>query len=77
MTLRCPADLLDIETGGLIRMLTRLLDATSPLDPKPNVNDLAIMLGRCYALRDDYKNLSSTEVSKSWNNNVYTNIAFR
>lgn len=43
-------------------MLTRLLEATSPLETKPNVRDLAIVLGRCYALRDDYQNISSTEV---------------
>lgn len=52
------------ETGGLIRMLARLLEATSPLVHKPNVRDLTTVLGRCYALRDDYKNISSTEVSE-------------
>ena len=55
---------LDAETGGLIRMLTRLLEATSPLAHKPNVRALTVVLGRCYGLRDDYKNISSTEVSK-------------
>jgi geranylgeranyl pyrophosphate synthase len=45
-------------------MLTRLLEATSPLLLKLNVRDLTTVLGRCYALRDDYKNISSAEVSE-------------
>lgn len=50
------------ETGGLIRMLARLLEVVSPLAHRPNVHPLVTMLGRAYALRDDYMNLSSTKV---------------
>jgi geranylgeranyl pyrophosphate synthase len=53
------------ETGGLIRLLTRLLEATSPLVHKPNLHPLTTMLGRAYALRDDYQNLSSDEYTET------------
>ncbi|KAK3360921.1 geranylgeranyl pyrophosphate synthase [Lasiosphaeria ovina] len=53
----CPT----VEDGALIQMLARLLQATSPLQTKPDVDDLALILGRAYALRNDYMNLTSGE----------------
>jgi len=46
-------------------MLARLLEATSPLTHKPNLHSLITMLGRAYALRDDYMNLASTEYTQT------------
>ena len=52
------------ETGEPICMPVRLLETTSPPMHKPNFDSLVIMLGRLYALRDDYMNLSSGELRR-------------
>ncbi|KAK5655708.1 hypothetical protein OQA88_5641 [Cercophora sp. LCS_1] len=54
-----------LDASGLIRMLTRLLEANSPLPKKPDLHTLTAMLGRLYALRDDYQNLSSAEYTQT------------
>jgi len=56
---------LDDKTGGLIRMLARLLHVLSPLKNTPDIDGLVTMLGRAYGLRDDYQNLSSDEYTKT------------
>lgn len=52
------------ETGGLFRMITRLMTAESPMGTKPNLDSLACLFGRYLQIRDDYMNLLSPDVSK-------------
>ena len=53
-----------IETGGLFRMITRLMIAESPLSFKSDLDNLACLFGRYFQIRDDYMNLSSPDVSQ-------------
>lgn len=52
----------EIETGGLFRILVKLMLAKTPLIPMPNMIALASLMGRYFQLRDDYMNLSSVDV---------------
>lgn len=45
-------------------MLLKLMEATSFSDAKPDLHFLIALLGRHFAIRDDYQNLRSDEVSK-------------
>lgn len=52
----------ETETGGLFRILARLMAAKSKLPSRPNLTDLASLLGRYFQIRDDYMNLNSDDV---------------
>jgi Geranylgeranyl pyrophosphate synthase len=55
------------ETAGLFRMLARMLDALSNSPRKPDVKVLIrfmSLLGRLFQIRDDYMNLTSSDVSQ-------------
>lgn len=52
-----------IETGGLFRLLLRLMEAISLSTNKPNLSHLMVLLGRHFGIRDDYQNLKSKDVS--------------
>lgn len=52
-----------IETGGLFRMISRLVIAQSEFPKKaPNLDRLMTLLGRYFQIRDDYTNLVSDQV---------------
>ncbi len=51
------------ETGGLFRMLFKLIEARSTLDLKPDLTGVMTLLGRYFQMRDDYLNLTSADVS--------------
>jgi len=52
-----------IETGGLFRLLVRLMAAESPYSDRGDMDQLCRLLTRYYQIRDDYQNLVSEEVS--------------
>ena len=55
------------ETAGLFRMLARMLDALSNSSRKPDLKVLTrfmSLLGRLFQIRDDYMNLTSSDVSQ-------------
>ncbi|KAI0520768.1 terpenoid synthase [Xylaria bambusicola] len=49
------------ETGGLFRLLARLMAAESPHEDQADMERLCRLLGRFYQIRDDYQNLVSEE----------------
>lgn len=56
--------MVDMKTGGLFRMLTRLMVAESPVSKHvagDELNPLSCLIGRFFQVRDDYQNLVSTE----------------
>lgn len=59
--------MVDKKTGGLFRMLTRLMVAESPVSEKVSDDDLSLLsclLGRFFQIRDDYQNLASADYAK-------------
>ncbi|KAK1985954.1 isoprenoid synthase domain-containing protein [Colletotrichum cereale] len=61
--------MIDLKTGGLFRMLVRMMQALSPLKDRDFVCDtLVSMVSRFFQVRDDYLNLNSREYStqKGW-----------
>ena len=59
--------MVDKKTGGLFRMLTRLMLAESPVRSKVSDGDLNLMsclIGRFFQIRDDYQNLASADYAK-------------
>lgn len=66
---RCPSiddyiTMVDNKTGGLFRLMLRLMEAESPTS-LPSTISLARLLtltGRYYQIRDDYLNLTSSDV---------------
>ena len=59
--------MIDMKTGGLFRMLTRLMIAESPVGNKVSDNDLNVfscLIGRFFQIRDDYQNLASADYAK-------------
>jgi geranylgeranyl pyrophosphate synthase len=50
------------ETGGLFRILVRLMTAKSTSPSPPDLTALASLLGRYFQIRDDYINLNSSDV---------------
>ena len=59
--------MVDKKTGGLFRMLSRLMVAESPLGEKVNDDDLNLLsclIGRFFQIRDDYQNLASADYAK-------------
>ncbi|GKT87640.1 geranylgeranyl pyrophosphate synthase [Colletotrichum tofieldiae] len=61
--------MIDLKTGGLFRMLVRMMQALSPRSSTEFVCDaLVSMVSRFFQVRDDYLNLNSREYSnqKGW-----------
>ncbi|KAL1637026.1 hypothetical protein SLS58_009465 [Diplodia intermedia] len=57
-TVREYLQMVDGKTGGLFRMISRLMVARSELEPKPlGLDRLMTLLGRYFQIRDDYSNL--------------------
>ncbi|KAL9609842.1 MAG: hypothetical protein Q9167_005409 [Letrouitia subvulpina] len=60
--------MVDKKTGGLFRVLTRLMVAESPVFAKNPVSDdlnlLSCLIGRFFQIRDDYQNLASADYAK-------------
>ena len=59
--------MVDKKTGGLFRMLTRLMVAESPVGGKVTEDDvylLSCLIGRFFQIRDDYQNLVSADYAK-------------
>ena len=59
--------MVDKKTGGLFRMLTRLMVAESPVREKVSGDDLDLLsclIGRFFQIRDDYQNLASADYAK-------------
>ena len=59
--------MVDQKTGGLFRMLTRLMVAESPVGGKVSDDDLNLLsclIGRFFQIRDDYQNLASADYAK-------------
>ncbi|KAI3326695.1 geranylgeranyl pyrophosphate synthase [Xylariaceae sp. AK1471] len=54
--------MVDDKTGGLFRMLTRMMVAESPVStalPSDTLDLMSCLLGRFFQIRDDYQNLTS------------------
>ena len=59
--------MVDKKTGGLFRMLSRLMVAESPVGEKVQdggLNLLSCLIGRFFQIRDDYQNLASADYAK-------------
>ncbi|KAM4055514.1 polyprenyl synthetase domain-containing protein [Hirsutella rhossiliensis] len=54
----------DNKTGGIFRMLLRLMEATSLSTNNPDLRCLIILLGRHFGIRDDYQNLCSNDYAR-------------
>ncbi|KAI0160238.1 geranylgeranyl pyrophosphate synthase [Xylariaceae sp. FL1272] len=70
---QCPTSIaqylkmVDDKTGGLFRMLTRMMVAESPLAKgltDVNLDQLSCLIGRFFQIRDDYQNLASADYAK-------------
>lgn len=64
---RCPTVdeyivMIDNKTGGLFRLMLRLMDAEASVSSTASLAKLLTLTGRYYQIRDDYKNLTSQEV---------------
>lgn len=55
--------MIDNKTGGMFRMLLRLMQAESDLIPIFDFDHLIVLVGRFFQIRDDYMNLCSSEYS--------------
>ncbi|KAL2813474.1 isoprenoid synthase domain-containing protein [Aspergillus cavernicola] len=53
--------MVDNKTGGLFRLVLRLLEVESETEPTPELLHLFTLIGRYYQIRDDYLNLASEE----------------
>ena len=59
--------MVDKKTGGLFRMLSRLMVAESPVGDKVQeggLDLLSCLIGRFFQIRDDYQNLASADYAK-------------
>ncbi|PGH21525.1 hypothetical protein AJ80_03193 [Polytolypa hystricis UAMH7299] len=60
--------MVDMKTGGLFRMLTRMMIAESPVGDKVSKSDMNLfscLIGRFFQIRDDYQNLASADYAKA------------
>lgn len=60
--------MVDMKTGGLFRMLTRMMIAESPVVDKVSNSDMnmfSCLIGRFFQIRDDYQNLASADYAKA------------
>ncbi|KAL4883150.1 isoprenoid synthase domain-containing protein [Aspergillus karnatakaensis] len=53
--------MVDNKTGGLFRMILRLMEAESPAPSTASLTSLLTLTGRYYQIRDDYLSLTSAE----------------
>jgi len=61
-----------IETGGLFRMASKMMQAEGTKNSDLNVDTLMSLLGRYYQMRDDYIDLTAAEVLKhTIQNDIY------
>ena len=51
------------ETGGLFRLLSKLMTAVSSTIFKVDLDRISTLFGRYFQIRDDYQNLVSADVS--------------
>lgn len=61
--------MVDMKTGGLFRLLTRLMVAESPAINNTSVSEnaldqLSCLMGRFFQIRDDYQNLASADYAQ-------------
>ncbi|KFY89752.1 hypothetical protein V500_05515 [Pseudogymnoascus sp. VKM F-4518 (FW-2643)] len=56
--------MVDCKTGGLFRMLAKLMIAKSSLTSTPELATLMTLIGRYFQIRDDYMNLTSSDYAK-------------
>lgn len=63
---RASMSLIPAETGGLFRLLARLLLAESIHEDQAEFDQLSRLLCRLFQIRDDYQNLMSEEVSSAY-----------
>ncbi|KAL8792027.1 MAG: hypothetical protein Q9195_005368 [Heterodermia aff. obscurata] len=64
----CPSEedylrMVDHKTGGLFRMIAKLMTTVSTNDRTTTFADLITLVGRYFQIRDDYQNLVSPDVS--------------
>jgi ophiobolin F synthase len=60
--------MVDMKTGGLFRMLTRMMTAESPVGdklPSGGMDLFSCLFGRYFQIRDDYQNLASADYAKA------------
>ncbi|KAL8931152.1 MAG: hypothetical protein Q9208_000256 [Pyrenodesmia sp. 3 TL-2023] len=72
--IHCPSEkeyleMVDGKTGGLFRLILRLMQAESPVlnqarDHGPELENFVTALGRYFQVRDDYQNLASSEYAQ-------------
>ncbi|KAF5627080.1 polyprenyl synthetase [Fusarium sp. NRRL 52700] len=67
-TMVCPSleeylQMVDGKTGGLFRLLMRLMAVESPVDDQVDFSRLCQLFGRYFQIRDDYANLKLADVS--------------
>ncbi|KAL5341064.1 isoprenoid synthase domain-containing protein [Aspergillus crustosus] len=53
--------MVDNKTGGLFRLILRLMEAESPTPSSENLSTLLTLTGRYYQIRDDYLSLTSAD----------------
>ncbi|KAF5684800.1 polyprenyl synthetase [Fusarium circinatum] len=68
-TMICPSldeylQMVDGKTGGLFRLLMRLMAAESPVDDKVDFSRLCQLFGRYFQIRDDYANLKLADYTQ-------------
>ena len=59
------ADLTYSETGGLFKLLAKLMSVQATTGFEIDTDRLLTLVGRYFQIRDDYQNLASNDVSKS------------
>ncbi|TVY73247.1 Ophiobolin F synthase [Lachnellula suecica] len=57
--------LIEQKTGGLFRMVSRMMQAEATKNTDINTNSLMNLFGRYYQVRDDYQDILGTSVGKS------------
>ncbi|KAK6536015.1 hypothetical protein TWF281_000261 [Arthrobotrys megalospora] len=67
---QCPSEaeyirMIDGKTGGLFRMAGSLMRSQATINKDMDVNDLLVLMGRYFQIRDDYQNLGSADYSKA------------
>lgn len=75
-SLACPGEadyvsMVDHKTGGMFRLLVRLLAAEAPPEPRPRLDAaalgrLALLFGRFFQIRDDYMNFGDYAAQKGF-----------
>jgi len=57
--------LIEQKTGGLFRMVSRMMQAEATQNKSLNINSLMNLFGRYYQIRDDYQDILGTSIGKS------------